>query len=133
MILYHTRNTIQILHLGFHDFTSACLSRLTSHTLPHSLSSIMLAFVLKDTIDSFPHQNPCLYLFPQRLFNDSLTHFVHFLAQILPLQKSISDYFPSSKPVIHNPHSLLFLQESYYLKFHFTCILFLTVHISTKT
>lgn len=109
MTLYHILNTIQILYLGLHDFSSAYLSGLASYTLTHSLSSIMFTLELIDTQDSFPHQNPCLYLSPPKPFNDSLIHFVHFLAQILPIQKSIYDYFPSSKSVNHLPHSLLFL------------------------
>lgn len=60
VILYHIRNIIQILHLGCQDFTFTCLSELTSYTQPDWLCTTIPTFMLTDTSDSFPCQNPCI-------------------------------------------------------------------------
>lgn len=118
MILYHIWTIIQILHLGCHALTATYLSALTSHTLPHSLSSTVLVGLSSYRHTRFIPTSESLFSWfplPATLSPQTLQWLTHSLCSFLNPNITSSEKYlwllSLKQPVIHHPHSLFFFRR----------------------
>lgn len=97
-----------------HPALTHCLSCSSTYQVHSHLIALYLWLSLHEILSwNFPMTQP--------------THFVHFLTQILPLQRSIPDSLPNTN--LSFSFLVFFFKSLQHLKFHYTCICALTHYL----